>query len=158
MALRPNVTCHSVFSGPREHSQKSPVKKSFHQKIAFPLKFVWRSGIILYSGFQPSEGLWSIFIRVMSRCFLYTAILHLLYLSFRCGSMGYSELLQMGHGTKKVENHWSNKIHILLFTADFARHVKISFSGQHMLSCHIRIILSVKYIGDVEKQCHLPKF
>ena len=36
---------------------------------------------------------------------MYKTVLHLLYSSFRWGSLGYSGLL-MGHGSKKFENHW----------------------------------------------------
>jgi len=44
-------------------------------------------------GSWPPEGLWTIFGGVTSRFFMYTAVLHLLYSSFRCGSFGYSGLL-----------------------------------------------------------------
>jgi len=36
---------------------------------------------------RPAEGLWSIFGRDASRGFMYTAVLHLFYSSFRWGSL-----------------------------------------------------------------------
>jgi len=53
----------------------------------------WCSPVVFNLGVGTPEELWSIFGEVTSRYFMYTALLHLLYSSFRWGSLGYIALL-----------------------------------------------------------------
>jgi len=61
--------------------------------------------VVFNLGVTAPEGSWIIFRGVASRYFRYTGVLHLLYSSFRCGSLSYGGLLIaiMGRGTTKVE-------------------------------------------------------
>jgi len=61
--------------------------------------------IQLFSTIVFNRGSWSIFGGVANRYFMYTAVLHFLYSSFRCGSLGYRGLLWWVAVQKKVENN-----------------------------------------------------
>jgi len=82
----------------REHHEQQEVlaKVDFCMTVRLDQWFsTWRS--------RPPEGSWTIFGGVASRFFMYTAVVHLHYSSFRWGSLGYSELLQRVVVQKKLK-------------------------------------------------------